>query len=109
IGLAGIFWFVVLRADYASFFLICNHDPGAALRTDEIVAAGSRPGTDFFYYYGPLPILLCRAFFFVFGRSPVALLALIGILTAFFFAGLASIVTTFEPTRFGVILVAVIM
>jgi hypothetical protein len=109
IGLAAIFWFVVSRADYANFHLICNHDPGAALRTDEIVASGSQPGTDFFYYYGPLPILLCRVFFFVFGRSPLALLALIGILTAVFFAGLTSIVMAFAPTRLGVLLIAVIM
>jgi len=99
-------WFAIGNANFASLMQICNHDAGAALRTDEIIALGQRPGVDFFYYYGPLPILLGRAFFAIFGRSPTALFALIGVFGTAFAAGLASIVEFFKPTRLGVLLVA---
>jgi len=107
IGLAWMFWFLLANAGYTEFAWMCNLDPGAVLRTDEIIAQGQRPGLDFFYYYGPLPLQMSRAFFFVFGRSPLALLALLALLGAGFAAGLASIVQFFQPTRLGVLLIAV--
>jgi hypothetical protein len=107
IGLAWAFWFLLANAGYTAFGWICNLDPGAVLRTDEIIAQGQRPGTDFFYYYGPFPLLVSRAFFFVFGRSPLSLLALLAVIGAGFAAGLASIVQFFKPTRLGVLLIAV--
>jgi len=100
-------WFVLANAGYTEFGWICKHDPGAVLRTDEIIAQGQRPGIDFYYYYGPLPLLVSRAFFFVFGRSPISLLALLAVIGAGFAAGLASIVQYFKPTRLGVLLIAV--
>lgn len=107
IGLAWMFWFLLTNAGYTEFGWICKHDPGAVLRTDEIIAQGQRPGLDFFYYYGPLPLLVSRAFFFVFGRSPVLLLALLAVIGACFAAGLANIVQFFKATRLGVLLIAV--
>jgi len=107
IVLAWLCWFPISQAAYANFMQVCNHDGGAALRADEIIAMGQRPGVDFFYYYGPLPLLLSRAFFAIFGRSPFALFALVGLIGAGFAAGLARIVESFKPTRLGVLLVAV--
>lgn len=109
IGLAWLFWFLLSNAGYTEFDWICNLDPGAVLRTDEIIAQGQRPGSDFFYYYGPLPLLVSRAFFFVFGRSPIALLALLGVIGAVFAEGLVSIALLFKSTRLGVLLIAVAM
>lgn len=107
IGLAWTFWFLLLNAGYTEFNWICNLDPGAVLRTDEIIAQGQRPGSDFFYYYGPLPLLVSRAFFFVFGRSPISLLALLAVIGAAFAAGLASVLQFFKPTRLAVLLIAI--
>jgi len=107
IGLAWLCWFLVANAGYTEFDWICNLDPGAVLRADEIIAQGQRPGVDFFYYYGPLPLLVSKAFFFVFGRSPLSLLALLAVIGAGFAAGLASVVQFFKPTRLGVLLIAV--
>jgi hypothetical protein len=106
VGLAWVFWFLLNNAGYTEFVWICNLDPGAVLRADEIIAQGQRPGLDFFYYYGPLPLLVSRAFFFAFGRSPISLLALLAAIGAGFAAGLASIVQFFKPTRLGVLLIA---
>jgi len=102
-----MFWFLLTNAGYTEFVWICNLDPGAVLRTDEIIAQGQRPGSDFFYYYGPLPLLVSRAFFFVFGRSPLSLLGLLAAIGAGFAAGLASVIQFFKPTRLGVLLMAV--
>ena len=107
IGLAWMFWFLLANAGYTEFGWICNLDPGAVLRADEIITQGQRPGVDFFYYYGPLPLQMSRAFFFIFGRSPLALLALLAVIGAGFAAGLASIVQFFKPKRLGVLLIAV--
>jgi hypothetical protein len=106
IGFGWLFWFSLWHVNYADFVQCCNHDSGAALRADEIVALGQRPAIDFFYYYGPLPILLGRAFFTLFGRSPLGLMALLAVIGMGFAAGLASIVHSLSPTRLGVILVA---
>lgn len=107
IGLAWLCWFVLTNAGYTEFAWICQLDPGAVLRADEIIAHGQRPGLDFYYYYGPLPLLVCRAFFFVFGRSPLLLFALLAVIGAVFAAGLASVVQFFKPTRLGALLIAV--
>jgi hypothetical protein len=109
IGLAAVLCFTVWRTDYRSFFLVCNHDPGAALRTDELVGEGLRPGIDFFYYYGLFPILVSHAFFSVVGRSPGTLLILLAAFDAIFAAGLANIVSAFRPTRFGAVLASFAM
>ncbi len=106
IGCAWLFWFTLWRANYADFVQLCNHDSGAALRTDEIVAAGLRPAIDFFYYYGPLPIVLSKAFFALTQRSPAALLALLALVGALFAGGLARVLAAFHPSRLGVALVA---
>jgi hypothetical protein len=106
VGLAWIVSWVLWNADFRSFFSICDHDPGAALRVDEIVAQGARPGIDFFYYYGFLPIAVTRAFFSVFGRSPTSLLLLNFVAGSVYCAGLASTVAAFRPTRLGAVLVA---
>lgn len=105
--LAWMLWYPLAHAGFANFMQVCNHDGGAALRADEIIAMGQRPGVDFFYYYGPLPLLVSRAFFGIFGRSPFALFALVGLIGVGFAGGLASIVESFKPTRLGTLLVAV--
>jgi hypothetical protein len=106
VGLAWMVWFLLANSVYSEFLWVCNLDPGAVLRADEIIALGQRPGVDFFYYYGPLPLLVSRAFFFVLGRSPLTLFALLALIGAVFAAGLSRIVQFFEPTRIGVLLVA---
>lgn len=98
--------FILWYADYRSFFAICDHDPGGALRADQLVAEGARPGVDFFYYYGFLPLLVARAFFAIAPRSPAGLLALAAIIAAVQGAGLRSILAALQPTRLGVLLFA---
>src|SRR5437868_5579083 len=65
----AVVWFgtvVLWRAEYRTFDFICNHDPGAALRTDQIISEGARPGVDFYYSYGLFSLLVSRLFFALF-------------------------------------------
>jgi len=99
--------FALARADYRSFNSLCNHDPGAVLRTDDVISQGFRPGADFFYYYGLLPLAVSRAFFSIFGRSPLSLLALMSLLSGVSYVGLTRAVAALRPTRLGAILIAI--
>jgi hypothetical protein len=47
-------------------------DPGFNLAADDFVARGYLPNVDFGYAYGPLLLILNRAWFGVFGRSPTS-------------------------------------
>ena len=99
--------FILWRCDYRFFYFICDLDPGAALGTDEAISLGARPGTDFFYYYGLLPVFVSHLFFGVFGRSPLSLLALISLISCFSYAGLTRTISAFRPTRLGALLIAI--
>src|SRR4051794_22254967 len=50
-------------------------DAGATLTLDRLVADGQRPGVDFVYLYGLLPIAVGRAWFAVWGATPYAFAA----------------------------------
>lgn len=51
-------------------FAFC--DQGANLTLQHLIANGYRPGIDFGYHYGLLPVLLARGWFAIFGASPLA-------------------------------------
>lgn len=60
----------------ASFQWYAFGDEGSVLRVDQLVAMGMRPHDDFIYNYGLLGLLLGRGWFWAWGRSPGALMAL---------------------------------
>src|SRR6188768_456470 len=99
--------FALAHRDYLSFFFFCNQDFGAALRVDEIIAQGFRPGRDFFYYYGWLPLGLSRAFFSVVGRTPYSFEVLLFLLSCVLYVGVTWTIATFRPTRLGALLLAI--
>lgn len=105
----AITWFgtlVLWRADFRNFLFVCDHDPGAALHTDEVISAGARPGTDFYYPYGLLSLFIPHLFFAVFGRSPAALVSLIGLFSLCSYIGIAWSLGQFKPSRLGATLLA---
>ena len=69
----NILWTPV-NLDFAHF-AFC--DSGANLSVQYLIAHGYRPGRDFAYPYGLLPILLGRIWFFFFGLTPIAYQALL--------------------------------
>jgi hypothetical protein len=99
--------FALARHDYRSFLSICNQDPGAVLRVDEIITQGFRPGSDFFYYYGLLPLGISHAFFSVVGRAPGSLLVLLFMLSCLLYVGVTWAIAAFHPTRLGTLLLAI--
>jgi len=108
----AVVWFAsfaaaVCRREYRSFDGVCNHDLGAVLRVDEVIAQGFRPGIDFFYYYGLLPLAVCHAFFGVVGRSPISLILLMFVLSSLLYVGVAWVMMAFHPTRLGALLLAI--
>lgn len=76
------FWFLgFFLLIYAAAFLVqlptiyefatfVFYDPGVTLRTDQLLAQGYTPTTDFGYPYGLLPLMLGRLFFALAGRTP---------------------------------------
>ncbi len=107
VAIAWFGTFILWRSDYRFFDFLCNHDPGAALRTDEVISQGARPGTDFFYIYGLLPVFVSHVFFGIFGRTPPSFLALLFVISCFSYAGLTWTISAFRPTRLGALLIAV--
>jgi hypothetical protein len=51
-------------------------DYGWALTTDAMLSDGLRPVQDFSYFYGLLTLLINKVWFFILGRTPVAMVAL---------------------------------
>src|ERR1700722_9634996 len=45
-------------------------DQGAGLTADRLVASGERPGVDFNYLYGLMPLAVSRGVYALFGCSP---------------------------------------
>jgi hypothetical protein len=106
----AVVWFATFlfwRCDYRAFNDICNHDPGAVLRLDEVISQGARPGADFFYYYGLLPVFISHVFFGVFGHSPLALFELLFAISCCSYVGLAWTISAFRPSRLGALLLAI--
>src|SRR6185369_15494220 len=99
--------FALAHREYDSFYNACNHDLGAVLRLDEVITQGFRPGTDFFYYYGLLPVGTAHAFFSVVSRVPGSLLVLMFVLSCLLFVSATWAIAAFCPTRLGALLLAI--
>jgi len=59
----------------ADLKLFALYDPGSALRADALVAQGLKPGVDFGFSYGLVPLLIGRGWLAAFGRTPASYLA----------------------------------
>src|SRR5262245_59039016 len=73
--------YVIRLPRTASFIDFAFGDPGSTLKVDTLVAEGYRPGIEFGYPYGLLPVAVGRVWFHVFGRTPTAYLAATAVLS----------------------------
>lgn len=76
----------------ADLKLFALYDPGSALRADALVAQGLKPGVDFGFSYGLVPLLIGRGWLGAFGRTPVSYLAYMAVMQLAIGASLAYLV-----------------
>lgn len=74
-------------------------DQGANLTAQYLLSHGYRPGTDFGYHYGLLPLLWGRIWFDVFGLTPIACWTAMLFCEVFIVRGIARFVTALDLSR----------
>jgi hypothetical protein len=72
--------FMLRLAGTLQFNNFAFFDSGANLTVQYLIGQGLRPGIDFAYHYGLLPLLIGRAWFGVLGLHPFALIAFIPVI-----------------------------
>ncbi|QDV37855.1 hypothetical protein ElP_58020 [Tautonia plasticadhaerens] len=99
----------VLRAPDRMFLRFVAMDSGAELAIQDLIGRGSRPGVDFGYPYGLLPLLAGRLWYGLLGRSPGAFHGLTLAFLALSCWGLARFATARGVGLAGLVLIALAM
>jgi hypothetical protein len=81
--------FLNLLASSRLFTKFAFGDNGWALTTDALLDAGLQPVTDFGYFYGLLTLMIDRALFAIFGRTPDVTIGLYAVCTLGVAVGMA--------------------
>ncbi len=90
-----------------SFRTLAFEDGGGSLLVQQLVGEGLRPGVDFFYPYGLLPVLIVRSWCTLFGFSVTAVVALTAFCNLSIAWGLARFATAVQAPRVALVLLAV--
>jgi hypothetical protein len=69
---AGVVALTLVQAPNELFYRFAFGDSGTSLTIDNLVRRGFRPGIDFGYIYGLLPLLINRGWFAIVGATPRA-------------------------------------
>ncbi len=89
------------------FVFTAFEDYGGTLNVQRLLELGYRPGVDFYYPYGLLPLLVARGWFGLFGRSTLAYAALTVVCESLVGLGLGRCARALRLPTLGVVFVAV--